>query len=146
RSTESPRRARRRRLRGSDSMTCRAGREGPLLDVRVLLVEDYDDLRETLHLVLESAGARVTSVPRSSVEHAVRAGGLPDVAVIAVSHPDNDEALLFLTHSAHASDRDVAVVTLCSTGAPPRHRVDAAVPKPVTAGKLVDTVLTAAQR
>jgi CheY-like chemotaxis protein len=61
-----------------------------LTNVRVLLVEDHDDSREVLRVLLERCGAQVTDVPGARAALAEIERAVPDVLVTDISMPGED--------------------------------------------------------
>jgi CheY-like chemotaxis protein len=61
---------------------------GPLVGIRVLVVEDHDDSRELLEQVLEHVGAHVIAF--SSAEEALPHLGQGDVVVTDIAMPGHD--------------------------------------------------------
>lgn len=66
----------------------------PLLNVRVLVVEDTIDTRELIVFILEQAGAVVTSVPSASAALSVLAQSKVDVLVSDIGMPEMDGYML----------------------------------------------------
>jgi CheY-like chemotaxis protein len=79
-----------------------------LAGVRVLLVEDHDDLREVYGHVLASAGAQVTSA--ASGDEASNALRSADVIVTDVAMPGRDG--ISLLEEVRGQSRDVPVIAV----------------------------------
>jgi signal transduction histidine kinase/CheY-like chemotaxis protein len=121
-----------------------AARSVRLEDVRVLVVEDDDDTRELLRVTLEGAGASVESVASAaSARHEVFADP-PDVLISDIRMPEeNGYALIQSLRAAGIATPAIALTAYA-------RREDAAeahaagfqihLPKPVDAGRLIDTV------
>jgi CheY-like chemotaxis protein len=77
---------------------------------RVLLVEDYDDARETIAELLEVLGYRVTAVPSLAAAQAVRTA--PDVIVSDVHLPDGSGCDLIRGLRSRAGWEDVPAIAL----------------------------------
>jgi signal transduction histidine kinase/CheY-like chemotaxis protein len=121
-----------------------ASRTAKLDDVRVLVVEDDDDTRELLRVTLENAGASVESVASAaSARHEVFADP-PDVLISDIRMPDEDGYALIQSLRAAG----IATPAIALTAYARREDAEAAhaagfqihLPKPVDAGRLIDTV------
>ena len=116
------------------------------MPARILIADDYDDNRELLRLMLESAGHRVreTRDGREFVEAAL--AGEFDVALIDLSMPVLDGWRALAELRADERTRSLPCVAVTAFAAEPdRQRALAAgfsahVPKPVTPGTLARTV------
>ncbi len=115
-----------------------------LEDVRVLVVEDDDDTRELLRVTLENAGALVESVATAAnARHEVFADP-PDVLISDIRMPE--ESGYSLIQSLRAAGIETPAIALTAYA----RREDAAeakaagfqihLPKPVDAGRLIDTI------
>jgi signal transduction histidine kinase len=116
----------------------------PLHDVRVLLVEDDEDMGRMVRVALESAGAQVacaTSAPQA--REALRESA-PDVLISDIAMPDEDGYSLI--RSLRAAGVRVPAIALTAYA---RHEdaVEAVsagfqihIPKPVTPARLIGTV------
>jgi DNA-binding response OmpR family regulator len=111
----------------------------------VLLVEDDQDFREALELVLQRGGYRVLSAPDGEAALALVAGQFPDVAVLDMMLPgpsgfqitqrlkDLSEGrivVLMISGNSSAAHRDYAIVT----------GVDRFLPKPFSPAKVLAVV------
>lgn len=122
--------------------------EPDLIGLRVLLVEDDSDLRESLTILLEIYGASVTAV--GSARDALQAleQNTPDVLLSDLSMPGEDGYALIGKVRALPADRGgrvPAAAVTARTSAEDRRRVLAAgfqvhVPKPVHAMELATVV------
>jgi CheY-like chemotaxis protein len=121
----------------------------PLSGLRILVVDDEEDMRDLVAMLVERAGADVTRA--SSVFDAVQlAEARPfDLVVSDLAMPDEDgyDLLRRLRGSVHSYARAVPVVAITAYArAEDRRRVMQAgfaqhVPKPVEPGRLVSTLL-----
>ncbi|PCC73714.1 Signal transduction histidine kinase [Nannocystis exedens] len=87
----------------------------PLIGVRALLVEDDPDTRRALCLVLEDAGAEVTSVASAPAARAALDAARPDVLLCDIGMPGEDGYALLRSVRAHeqsAGDRPVPAAAL----------------------------------
>jgi circadian clock protein KaiC len=76
---------------GSEGASGRAGDRGRRLEgVRVLLVEDFADARETVRIVLQREGAIVTDAASSAEAQAALQAGTFDVIVADIGLPEED--------------------------------------------------------
>jgi CheY-like chemotaxis protein len=122
--------------------------EPALAGLRVLLVEDDVDARESLRLLLELGGAAVTAV--GSAREALRAlvQSTPDVLLSDLSMPGEDGYALIRKVRALASDpaaRVPAAAVTARTSLEDRHRAltegfQGYVPKPVDAAEVTAVV------
>jgi CheY-like chemotaxis protein len=127
--------------------TPRAVPEGGLLaDLRVLLVEDHDDLLYIIQTMLESFGASVFAV--ASADDALRVLNVmrPDVLLSDINMPIHDG--LWLIHEVRSQDGHGSLPAIALTarvGAEDRRLVLAAgfqahVPKPIDFDRLVHVI------
>jgi PAS domain S-box-containing protein len=117
----------------------------PLASKRVIVLDDEEDMRDLIAMILEHAGARVTRV--ASVDAAVRAIETepPDVAVSDLAMPGEDgySFVRRVRSSSRPDVRDVPLVAMTAYArAEDRHRVLAAgfqrhVAKPIEPAELV---------
>jgi signal transduction histidine kinase len=112
--------------------------------VRVLLVEDDEDMRAMVRAVLEAAGAHVNAVASAPQARRVLSENCPDVLISDIAMPDEDGYSLI--RSLRASDVHVPAIALTAYA-----RVEDAeearaagfqvhLTKPVTPAHLIDTV------
>jgi signal transduction histidine kinase len=121
-----------------------------LEDVRVLVVEDDDDTRELLRSMLESAGAVVEGVENAARARREVFADPPDVLISDIRMPDENGYALM--QSLRAAGIDTPAIALTAYA----RREDALeaqaagfqvhLPKPVDAGRLIDTVARLASR
>ena len=122
--------------------------EPDLSGLRVLLVEDNGDLRESLTILLEVYGASVTAAESSRAALEALSHTVPDVLLSDLSMPGEDGFTLIEKVRALPADRGgrvPAVAVTARTSAEDRRRVLAAgfqmhLPKPVHATDLVTAV------
>jgi len=131
-----------------------SGRAGRLRSLNVLVVDDHEDSRELLAMILEGAGAKVTQA--ESVSVALQAVAANDFGVLVsdIGMPGEDGyALISRLRSASESPerRAIPAVAVTAFSAPEdRNRVLAAgfqayLSKPVDVEALVDVVARLAQ-
>jgi CheY-like chemotaxis protein len=116
-----------------------------LAGVDVLVIDDGDDAREAISLILEQAGARVARA--ESVERAMEqvAGRVPDIIVsdIAMPHADGFDLIRRVRGLDAAGGGAVPAVALTAYARPEERRdilsagYQACLTKPVDAGELV---------
>jgi CheY-like chemotaxis protein len=121
-----------------------------LEDVRVLVVEDDDDTRELLRSMLESAGAVVEGVENAARARREVFADPPDVLISDIRMPEENGYALM--QSLRAAGIDTPAIALTAYA----RREDALeaqaagfqihLPKPVDAGRLIDTVARLATR
>jgi signal transduction histidine kinase len=121
-----------------------------LEDVRVLIVEDDDDTRELLRSMLESAGAVVEGVENAARARREVFADPPDVLISDIRMPEENGYALM--QSLRAAGIDTPAIALTAYA----RREDALeaqaagfqvhLPKPVDAGRLIDTVARLATR
>ena len=121
-----------------------------LEDVRVLVVEDDDDTRELLRSLLESAGAIVEGVDNAARARREVFADPPDVLISDIRMPDENGYALM--QSLRAAGIETPAIALTAYA----RREDATeaqaagfqvhLPKPVDAGRLIDTVARLASR
>jgi len=134
--------------RGAHAVDGKAGVNGHLRGVRVLLVDDGDDTRKVVQRMLERCGAEVVSA--ASGEEALRLIGErePTVLVsdIAMPHMDGYELIQAIRSTAGSARRMLPAVALSAFGRPEdRARALSAgyqvhVSKPVDADELVRVI------
>jgi signal transduction histidine kinase/ActR/RegA family two-component response regulator len=120
----------------------------PLANVHVLILDDEEDMRDLITMILEHAGARVTRA--ESVEAAVRAlaADCPDVAVSDLAMPGEDGYAFVkrVRGSEHEALRALPLVAMTAYArAEDRHRVLEAgfqrhVAKPIEPAELVQAL------
>jgi CheY-like chemotaxis protein len=104
--------------------------------LRVLLVEDYDDSRELLSVLLLCQGADVIAVPTAAEALALYEALPYDVIVSDLNLPGEDGCALLDAVRALERDRDNAAFAVAYSGEPQavsralRHGFDYVVPKP----------------
>jgi signal transduction histidine kinase/ActR/RegA family two-component response regulator len=118
--------------------------------IRVLVVEDDDDTRELLRVTLEGAGASVESVATAATARHEVFADPPDVLISDIRMPEENGYTLI--QSLRAAGIDTPAIALTAYA----RREDAAeahaagfqihLPKPVDAGRLIDTVARLAAR
>jgi signal transduction histidine kinase len=119
-------------------------------DVRVLVVEDDDDTRELLRSMLESAGAVVEGVDNAARARREVFADPPDVLISDIRMPEENGYALM--QSLRAAGIETPAIALTAYA----RREDALeaqaagfqvhLPKPVDAGRLIDTVARLASR
>ena len=122
--------------------------EPDLSGLRVLLVEDNSDLRESLTILLEVYGASVTAAESSRAALEALSHTVPDVLLSDLSMPGEDGFTLIAKVRALPADRGgqvPAAAVTARTSAEDQRRVLAAgfqmhLPKPVHATDLVTAV------
>lgn len=122
--------------------------DAPLGMLHILVIEEHDDLRETLVTCFELHGARVTAASLSDVPRLL-ATDAPDVAVISADGRHPDDAVASFRRCVVASGKDarhVPIVSLRASRAAPHESVEVALVKPATIRQLVKAVLTASYR
>jgi CheY-like chemotaxis protein len=123
-----------------------------LARVRVLVVEDQDDMRYVIDALLRGAGADVTSVSNARQALRILGESAPDVLVSDIVMPDRDGLWLIREMRSLEAGRSIPAVAVTSLlGADDRRRILAAgytaiVPKPAVADDLVLTVHRLARR
>ena len=126
--------------------------ESRLADVHVLVLDDEEDMRDLISMILEHAGARVTRV--TTVDAALKALALelPHVAVSDLAMPGED-GYAFVRRVRAASDEALRALPLVAmtayARAEDRHRVLAAgfqrhVAKPIEPSELVEALVEVA--
>jgi CheY-like chemotaxis protein len=129
-----------------------ASTESRLADVHVLVLDDEEDMRDLISMILEHAGARVTRA--NTVDSALKAlhFDCPHVAVSDLAMPGED-GYAFVKRVRAASDQAVRSVPLVAmtayARAEDRHRVLAAgfqrhVAKPIEPVELVEALVEVA--
>jgi two-component system cell cycle response regulator DivK len=116
------------------------------MPARILIAEDYDDNRELLRLMLESAGYAVSETRdgRELIEAAL--GDLPDLLLIDLSMPNLDGWATIRELRADARTRSLPCVAVTAFAADPdRERAlaagfDAYVTKPFRSADLLEAV------
>jgi CheY-like chemotaxis protein len=119
-----------------------------LAGVHVLVLDDEEDMRELIAMILEHAGARVTRAPTVAVALDVIAADRPDVAVSDLAMPGADGYAFVKRVRAlkSAALRSLPIVAMTAYArAEDRHRVLAAgfqrhVAKPIEPAELVDAL------
>lgn len=125
--------------------------DAPLRMLHVLVIEEHEDLRETLIACFEVHGARVSALSMSEVPRLL-ASDAPHVAVISTDTGYPDDAITSFRRCVVATGRDPHHVPIVSLRAWPREQgdsvdsVDVALVKPASIRQLVEAVLTAAYR
>lgn len=116
---------------------------GSLTGIHVLVVEDEDDARELLKLLLTYSGAFVTAVPSARAALGLMEHIVPDVLVSDISMPGQDGCSLLQTIRALPASRggSVPAVAVTALGEGQTGRVlasgfEACLRKPVDGGKL----------
>lgn len=120
----------------------------PLAGVRVLVLDDEEDMRELIAMVLEKAGARVTRA--ATADDALRAleAAPPDLVLSDLAMPGEDGYAFVRRVRASTREEVRAVPMVAMTAyarAEDRHRVlhagfDRHVPKPIEPAELVSTL------
>jgi len=126
--------------------------ETRLSDVHVLVLDDEEDMRELISMILEHAGARVTRVPTVSAAIAAMAADHPDVAISDLAMPGEDGYAFVkrVRASESAALRALPLVAMTAHArAEDRHRVLEAgfqrhVAKPIEPHELVDALVEVA--
>jgi len=122
-----------------------------LRGLRVLLVEDNDDARESLRMLLEASGAVVRAVRTARDARATLRADGADVLVCDVALPDeNGHELLASLHTS-VEDRIPAIAVTGYAGVLDRQRAlaagfDAFLPKPCDPHRLAETIAALARR
>jgi signal transduction histidine kinase/ActR/RegA family two-component response regulator len=129
-------------------------RAGGLEGVKVLVVDDAEDAREALSMLLGQFGARVTAVGSAEEALAILERDQPDVLLSDIAMPDEDGYSLIRKIRARAAARGGLVPAAALTAyASPEDRMKALragyqdhLPKPVDPAVLVETVAGLARR
>lgn len=119
-----------------------------LADLHVLVLDDEEDMRDLIAMILEHAGARVTRVPTVAAALDAIAADRPDVAVSDLAMPGEDGYAFVRRVRACAGERFQNLPLVAMTAyarAEDRHRVLAAgfqrhVAKPIEPLELVDAL------
>ena len=127
-------------------------REARLADVHVLVLDDEEDMRDLISMILEHAGARVTRVPTVAAAIAAMAADRPDVAISDLAMPGEDGYAFVerVRSSDSAALRGLPLVAMTAHArAEDRHRVLQAgfqrhVAKPIEPLELVDALVEVA--
>ncbi|MDZ7956671.1 MAG: ATP-binding protein [Aulosira sp. DedQUE10] len=120
----------------------------PLLNVRVLVVDDNTDTREFIVFVLEQAGAIVTSVPSALAALEVLAQFKFDVLVSDIGMPEMDGYMLMRQIRAMVQDKPIPAVALTAyAGEIDRHQAQKAgfqqhISKPIEPETLVQAIVS----
>ena len=126
----------------------------PLEGVRVLVVDDQEDAREALRLVLQAEGAFVTTADSGATALTRLADERPDVMVVDIGMPQVDGFTLVEQLRLRPENAGGAVPVAALTGyvsSEDRNRASrvgfqAYLVKPVEPAELIRTVKTLAQR
>ena len=126
--------------------------ETRLADVHVLVLDDEEDMRDLISMILEHAGARVTRVPTVAAAIAAMTADRPDVAISDLAMPGEDGYAFVrrVRSSDSAALRDLPLVAMTAHArAEDRHRVLEAgfqrhVAKPIEPTELVDALVEVA--
>jgi signal transduction histidine kinase/CheY-like chemotaxis protein len=119
-----------------------------LADIHVLVLDDEEDMRDLISMILEHAGARVTRVPTVDAALKAIAADCPDVAVSDLAMPGED-GYAFVKRVRAWDDETLRALPLVAmtayARAEDRHRVLAAgfqrhVAKPIEPVELVDAL------
>jgi PAS domain S-box-containing protein len=119
-----------------------------LADIHVLVLDDEEDMRDLISMILEHAGARVTRVPTVDAALKAIAADCPDVAVSDLAMPGED-GYAFVRRVRAWDDETLRALPLVAmtayARAEDRHRVLAAgfqrhVAKPIEPVELVDAL------
>jgi CheY-like chemotaxis protein len=129
-------------------MLAAVGSPRPLEGVRILLVEDDDDIRAMLCSVLETRGAVLTAVDGSRPAIAVLEKHTPDIVISDISMPGEDGHALMRKVRALPLTRGGRIPAIALTALDTREARRASaeagfhyhLTKPVNADKLVDIV------
>jgi len=121
------------------------GADAPLAEVHVLILDDEEDMRELIAMILEHAGAKVTRAPTVEAALQALASDCPHVAVSDLAMPGEDgyDFVRRVRASEHAHVRTVPLVAMTAYArAEDRHRVLEAgfqrhVAKPIEPAELV---------
>jgi CheY-like chemotaxis protein len=122
--------------------------EARLADVHVLVLDDEEDMRDLISMILEHAGARVTRVNSVGAAMKALAADLPQVAVSDLAMPGED-GYAFVRRVRAATDATVRALPLVAmtayARAEDRHRVLEAgfqrhVAKPIEPVELVEAL------
>ena len=125
-----------------------ASSESRLADVHVLVLDDEEDMRDLISMILEHAGARVTRVNTVDAALKALAADLPNVAVSDLAMPGED-GYAFVRRVRGASDELLRALPLVAmtayARAEDRHRVLEAgfqrhVAKPIEPVELVEAL------
>ena len=131
-----------------------AVRTGGLTGVKVLVVDDAEDAREALSMLLGQFGARVTAVGSAAEALAVLEREQPDVLLSDVAMPDEDGySLIRKVRAREAAHGGLIPAAALTAYASPEDRLRALragyhdhLPKPVDPAVLVETVASLARR
>ena len=129
-------------------------RAGGLNGVKVLVVDDAEDARDALSMLLGQFGARVTAVGSADEALAILERDQPDVLLSDIAMPDEDGYSLIRKVRARAAAQGGLVPAAALTAyASPEDRLKALragyhdhLPKPVDPAVLVETVANLARR
>ena len=129
-------------------------RAGDLQGVKVLVVDDAEDARDALSMLLGQFGARVTAVGSADEALAILEQVRPDVLLSDIAMPDEDGYSLIRKVRARAPAQGGLVPAAALTAyASPEDRMKALragyhdhLPKPVDPAVLVETVASLARR
>jgi signal transduction histidine kinase len=122
-----------------------AAPEGPVPPRRILIVEDNDDGREALAMLLRQRGHEVLEAATAQQALDLAAGQRPDVAFLDIGLPDHDGYAVAVALRASLG-RQVPLVALTGYGQPAdRERArgvgfDAHLLKPVTPDQILETL------
>ena len=112
-------------------------------DSYVLVVDDDDDVRESLRTVLEDEGYRVVALPdgKAALDHLV-AGGRPFVILLDLMMPVMDGATFRDRQAADAALRAIPVILITAAGARAAAAVaaDGVLQKPVKLETMLELV------
>jgi CheY-like chemotaxis protein len=87
--------------------------------LRIILVEDNDDIRETLEVLLADAGHHVLTAPDGPSGLALILAEQPDAAIIDIGLPGFDgNELARYVRAAHGTIRPIRLVALTGWGHP----------------------------
>src|SRR4051812_28501913 len=82
----------------------------------ILVVDDHDDVRTLVRMVLESAGFRVTDVPGGRQARKAIADERPDVVLLDVQMPEEDGWVVLSRLRAEPETQELPVV-MCTVKA-----------------------------
>lgn len=88
-----------------DGATARVSLKGALAGVRVLVVDDDEDVRDVLRLTLEHLGAEVRTAASANEALAAIDSALPDVLLSDLAMPDEDGCSLIRQVRSREKDR-----------------------------------------
>jgi signal transduction histidine kinase/ActR/RegA family two-component response regulator len=125
----------------------------PLEGLRVLVVDDHEDARELISMVLREAGAKAMTAASASDALESLKGAKPDVLISDIGMPGEDGFMLINRVRSLAPEEGGAVPAIALTAyatEDDRQRAlaagyDSHVSKPVEPAELIDTVAQAAQ-